>query len=87
MHEAAILIGEKQKIDLGLSGIGIDDKHKQLCNQNRMVISNLLNPITQNPPALSNAFLTKRSEEKYQLVILSSDGRDHELNHILMIEL
>jgi hypothetical protein len=52
-----------------------------------MSISSLLNPITPKPPALSADFLIERSKDKYPLVILSSDGSNHELNHKLMIEL
>ncbi|KAA1121399.1 hypothetical protein PGTUg99_019874 [Puccinia graminis f. sp. tritici] len=52
-----------------------------------MSISNLLNPMPRETPALSADFLVERSEDKYQLVVMGSDGNHHELNRDLMIEL
>ncbi|KAA1092269.1 hypothetical protein PGTUg99_011131 [Puccinia graminis f. sp. tritici] len=87
MHEAAISMGEKQQVDLTFDHINIDEEHEQLANRTRMSILHLLNPIIQNPPALSANFLAERSEDRYRLVVKSANGIDDELNHQLMLEL
>ncbi|KAA1111414.1 hypothetical protein PGTUg99_007611 [Puccinia graminis f. sp. tritici] len=87
MHEAANTIGEKQQVDLNLNSIDIDVEHQQLSGQARITISNLLNPIAPKPPGLSAAFLTERSEDKFQLILTSPDGSKYELNRSLMIDL
>ncbi|PLW08899.1 hypothetical protein PCANC_24324 [Puccinia coronata f. sp. avenae] len=87
MHEAATSIGEKQKADLALADIDIEEEHDWLSCKNQMSISSLLNPLTEKPPSLSTTFLAERSKEKFQLVIKTPDGSDTQLNHQLMLEL
>jgi hypothetical protein len=87
MHEAAASIGKKQQVNSVYEHINIEDKHKQISGQTRMSISNLLNPIAEKPPGLSAHFLVERSEDKYPLVITSSNNGGFQLNHDLMIEL
>ncbi|PLW56425.1 hypothetical protein PCANC_03455 [Puccinia coronata f. sp. avenae] len=87
MHEAATSIGEKQKANLALADIDIEEEHDRLSCENQMSISSLLNPLTEKPPSLSTTFLAERSEEKFQLVIKTPDGSNTQLNHQLMLEL
>jgi hypothetical protein len=87
MHEAATSIGEKQKADLALADIDIEEEHDWLSCKNQMSISSLLNPLTETPPSLSTTFLAERSKEKFQLVIKTPNGSDTQLNHQLMLEL
>ncbi|PLW21867.1 hypothetical protein PCANC_03352 [Puccinia coronata f. sp. avenae] len=87
MSEAASAIGNKQQVNLELEDIDIDEAHHQISSQARMSISNLLNPITPNPPALLTSFIAEQSEDKFQLVLPTLDGSDSNLNVDLMIEL
>ncbi|KAA1122302.1 hypothetical protein PGTUg99_036437 [Puccinia graminis f. sp. tritici] len=87
MSEAATYIGEKQKVDLALSELDIDEEHQQLSSHARISISNLLNPITPKSPHLSPDFLADRHEDKLQVIVTNSNGSGHELNGDLMIKL
>ncbi|PLW51201.1 hypothetical protein PCANC_11432 [Puccinia coronata f. sp. avenae] len=87
MHEAANTIGEKQQINTALEDIDIDEELHQVSGQARMAISNLLNPVTPKSPGLSVSFLAERSEDKFPIVVPTSDGSEYNLNVNLMIEL
>ncbi|KAA1107764.1 hypothetical protein PGTUg99_014711 [Puccinia graminis f. sp. tritici] len=43
--------------------------------------------MTTKPPSLSAAFVAERSEAKFQLVAMSPDGTEYQLDHELMINL